>query len=114
MDECVWDGRGELSGSRKVKRSAERVEGGKGDNFLRVQSLTSRAAARETVVDFTRPYFMESSACASRAPKERSRAFAVLSPFKLEASDSPQHTTVSFLLFVFNFIIRRSSWVKAA
>ncbi|XP_071548363.1 glutamate receptor ionotropic, delta-2-like [Panulirus ornatus] len=38
-------------------------------------------AARARVVDFTRPYFMESSACVSQAPREENQAFAVLTPF---------------------------------
>ncbi|XP_068249304.1 DNA ligase 4 [Palaemon carinicauda] len=41
-------------------------------------------ASRETVVDFTFPYYVESSTCVSRAPKEKSRAFAVFSPYTSE------------------------------
>ncbi|XP_064120697.1 glutamate receptor ionotropic, delta-2-like [Macrobrachium nipponense] len=36
---------------------------------------------RETVIDFTRPYFMESMTIVSTAPAEKSRAFAAFSPF---------------------------------
>ncbi|KAK8387062.1 hypothetical protein O3P69_018015 [Scylla paramamosain] len=59
----------------------------RGEAHLAINEITI-TAARETVVDFTRPYFMESSACTSPAPKERSRAFAVLSPFTLQAGDA--------------------------
>ncbi|XP_045104359.1 glutamate receptor ionotropic, delta-2-like [Portunus trituberculatus] len=55
----------------------------RGEAHLAINEITI-TGARETVVDFTRPYFMESSACTSPAPKERSRAFAVLSPFTLQ------------------------------
>ncbi|XP_047493795.1 uncharacterized protein LOC125042313 [Penaeus chinensis] len=37
--------------------------------------------AREAVLDFTKPYFMESVTIVSRAPAEKSRAVAVFSPF---------------------------------
>ncbi|XP_042884156.1 glutamate receptor ionotropic, delta-1-like [Penaeus japonicus] len=37
--------------------------------------------AREDVLDFTKPYFMESITIVSRAPAEKSRAAAVFSPF---------------------------------
>ncbi|XP_037794744.1 glutamate receptor ionotropic, delta-1-like isoform X2 [Penaeus monodon] len=37
--------------------------------------------AREAVLDFTKPYFMESITIVSRAPAEKSRAMAVFSPF---------------------------------
>ncbi|XP_066976057.1 glutamate receptor ionotropic, delta-1-like [Macrobrachium rosenbergii] len=38
-------------------------------------------ALRETVIDFTRPYFMESLTMVSTAPAEKNRAFAAFSPF---------------------------------
>ncbi|XP_063852040.1 glutamate receptor ionotropic, delta-1-like [Scylla paramamosain] len=44
-------------------------------------SITS---SRETVVDFTVPYYMESTTLVSGAPKEKSRTFAVFSPFTME------------------------------
>ncbi|XP_071532036.1 glutamate receptor ionotropic, delta-2-like [Panulirus ornatus] len=40
---------------------------------------------RETVVDFTMPYFLESLTLVSPAPKEKNRSFAILSPFTFEA-----------------------------
>ncbi|XP_063590199.1 glutamate receptor ionotropic, delta-1-like [Penaeus indicus] len=36
---------------------------------------------REVVVDFTQPYFTESTTLVSRAPAEKNRAFAIFSPF---------------------------------
>ncbi|XP_071525273.1 glutamate receptor ionotropic, delta-2-like [Panulirus ornatus] len=39
---------------------------------------------RETVVDFTAPYYFESATFVSPAPKEKNRSFAILSPFTLE------------------------------
>ncbi|XP_071536863.1 glutamate receptor ionotropic, delta-2-like [Panulirus ornatus] len=39
---------------------------------------------RETVVDFTVPYYMESTTLVSPAPKEKNRSFAILSPFTAE------------------------------
>ncbi|KAG7170324.1 Glutamate receptor ionotropic, delta-2-like 21, partial [Homarus americanus] len=64
-------------------------------------------AARKTVVDFTRPYFMESSACISRAPEEKSRAFAVLSPFTTEVwlSIALSVIGISIVLFLIGFLI---------
>ncbi|XP_050690664.1 glutamate receptor ionotropic, delta-1-like [Eriocheir sinensis] len=44
----------------------------------------SVTSSRETVVDFTFPYFLESTTLVSGAPKEKSRTFAVFSPFTLE------------------------------
>ncbi|XP_076069238.1 glutamate receptor ionotropic, delta-2-like [Oratosquilla oratoria] len=41
-------------------------------------------ARRETVVDFTQPYFLDSSSLVSRAPTEKSRVLAVISPLRLE------------------------------
>ncbi|XP_068229256.1 glutamate receptor ionotropic, delta-1-like [Palaemon carinicauda] len=38
-------------------------------------------ALRETVIDFTRPYFMESMTLVSAAPAEKNKAFAAFSPF---------------------------------
>ncbi|XP_071526283.1 glutamate receptor ionotropic, delta-2-like [Panulirus ornatus] len=38
---------------------------------------------RETVVDFTMPYYLESTTLVSPAPKEKNRSFAILSPFTL-------------------------------
>ncbi|XP_042234304.1 glutamate receptor ionotropic, delta-2-like [Homarus americanus] len=40
--------------------------------------------SRETVVDFTFPYYLESMTLASRTPAEKTRAFAVFSPFTLK------------------------------
>ncbi|XP_050700399.1 glutamate receptor ionotropic, delta-1-like [Eriocheir sinensis] len=73
----------------------------RGEAHLAINEITI-TAARETVVDFTRPYFMEASGCASRAPKERSRAFAVLSPFKLEvwAAIGVSVVLIGFVLWV--------------
>lgn len=45
------------------------------------------SGSRETVVDFTAPYYMESTTLVSGAPKEKSRTFAVFSPFTLEVSN---------------------------
>ncbi|KAK7023358.1 hypothetical protein SK128_005254 [Halocaridina rubra] len=53
------------------------------DAHLAIDEITI-TASRETVVDFTVPYYMETSTCISRAPKEKNRAFAVLLPFTLE------------------------------
>ncbi|KAK4328126.1 hypothetical protein Pmani_001447 [Petrolisthes manimaculis] len=39
---------------------------------------------RETVVDFTQPYYLESTTLVSRAPAELPRAMAVFKPFHLE------------------------------
>ncbi|KAK7085911.1 hypothetical protein SK128_018156 [Halocaridina rubra] len=39
---------------------------------------------RESVIDFTYPYYLESLTLISRAPAERNRAFAVFSPFTFE------------------------------
>ncbi|XP_071526281.1 probable glutamate receptor [Panulirus ornatus] len=41
-------------------------------------------AIRETVVDFTDPYYLESATLMSPAPKEKNRSFAILSPFTIE------------------------------
>ncbi|XP_071537483.1 glutamate receptor ionotropic, delta-2-like isoform X2 [Panulirus ornatus] len=41
-------------------------------------------SSRETVVDFTTPYYMESTTLVSPAPKKKNRSFAVFSPFTLE------------------------------
>nr|XP_045610743.1 glutamate receptor ionotropic, delta-1-like [Procambarus clarkii] len=41
-------------------------------------------ANRETVVDFTTPYYLETITLVSRAPAEKSRAFAVFSTFTTE------------------------------
>ncbi|KAK3863639.1 hypothetical protein Pcinc_030602 [Petrolisthes cinctipes] len=41
-------------------------------------------SSRESVVDFTVPYYMESTTLVSPAPKEKNRAFAVFSPFTLK------------------------------
>ena len=38
-------------------------------------------AARASVVDFSVPYYLESSTVLSRAPAPASKAFAVFSPF---------------------------------
>ncbi|XP_047494037.1 glutamate receptor ionotropic, delta-2-like [Penaeus chinensis] len=46
--------------------------------------LSGNQGIRETVVDFTSPYYMESTTLVSRAPKEKNRAFAVFSPFRAE------------------------------
>lgn len=43
--------------------------------------LIDLSGAREAVLDFTKPYFMESITIVSRAPAEKSRAVAVFSPF---------------------------------
>ncbi|XP_071536146.1 glutamate receptor ionotropic, delta-2-like [Panulirus ornatus] len=45
-------------------------------------SLTM-TAIREVIVDFTMPYYLETGTLMSPAPKERNRAFAILSPFTL-------------------------------
>ncbi|XP_071526270.1 uncharacterized protein [Panulirus ornatus] len=42
------------------------------------------AGSRETVVDFTMPYYFESTTLVSRAPKQKNRSFAVFSPFTVE------------------------------
>ena len=39
---------------------------------------------RETVIDFTNPYFTDPSALLSTAPGLASQALAVLSPFQIE------------------------------
>nr|XP_053630413.1 glutamate receptor ionotropic, delta-2-like [Cherax quadricarinatus] len=41
-------------------------------------------ASRETVMDFTIPYYLETITVVSRAPAEKNRAFAVFSPFTLQ------------------------------
>ncbi|XP_064117821.1 glutamate receptor ionotropic, delta-2-like [Macrobrachium nipponense] len=38
---------------------------------------------RETVIDFTYPHYIETLTLLSRAPKEKNRTFAILSPFSL-------------------------------
>ncbi|KAG7170275.1 Glutamate receptor ionotropic, delta-1-like 27, partial [Homarus americanus] len=38
-------------------------------------------ASREKVVDFTHPYFLESTILVSRAPAPKNKAFAIFSPF---------------------------------
>ncbi|XP_071526272.1 glutamate receptor ionotropic, delta-1-like [Panulirus ornatus] len=40
--------------------------------------------SRETVVDFTAPYYFEAATLVSPAPKEKNRSFAILSPFTVE------------------------------
>ncbi|XP_076045737.1 glutamate receptor ionotropic, delta-1-like [Oratosquilla oratoria] len=39
---------------------------------------------RETVVDFTRPYFLESTTFITQAPQEKSRAYTLVRPFPFE------------------------------
>ncbi|XP_070000312.1 glutamate receptor ionotropic, delta-2-like [Penaeus vannamei] len=59
--------------------------------------------ARKTVVEFTWPYFMESSTCVSRAPEERNRAFAVLSPFSLQVWVAVGLSVLGVTIVVFLF-----------
>ena len=45
--------------------------------------------ARETVVDFSIPYYLESSTVLSKAPAPSSKAFAVFSPFTFLVIELP-------------------------
>ncbi|XP_068229295.1 probable glutamate receptor [Palaemon carinicauda] len=58
-----------------------KVQSGKAHFAINEITITG---PRERVVDFTLPYFMESTAMVSRAPAEKNRAFAVFSPFTAE------------------------------
>ncbi|XP_069164789.1 probable glutamate receptor [Procambarus clarkii] len=53
------------------------------ESHLAICELTI-TANRETVVDFTTPYYLETVTLVSRAPAEKSRAFAVFSTFTTE------------------------------
>lgn len=44
-------------------------------------SLYITLDTRESVVDFTQPYFLESTTLVSRAPEEKARSLAVFYPF---------------------------------
>ncbi|XP_069193541.1 glutamate receptor ionotropic, delta-1-like [Procambarus clarkii] len=52
--------------------------------YLPSTGTGTQKANRETVVDFTTPYYLETITLVSRAPAEKSRAFAVFSTFTTE------------------------------
>ncbi|MPC97091.1 hypothetical protein E2C01_092383 [Portunus trituberculatus] len=51
--------------------------------FLHIYSIQG---SRETVVDFTSPYYLEATTMVSPAPALRSRIFAIFSPFTYQST----------------------------
>lgn len=64
---------------------------------------------RETVVDFTAPYWLESLTLVSRAPRQRDRSLAVFWPFTARVSYTifyPCHVKVDHRHSLFLYVSR--------
>ncbi|KAK7076309.1 hypothetical protein SK128_001033 [Halocaridina rubra] len=63
---------------------------------------------RETVVDFTTPYYFESLTIVTSAPPEKNRAFAILSPFPLQVTGSAAMVwlCISFAILILGSLLK--------
>ncbi|KAG7167761.1 putative Glutamate receptor ionotropic, delta-1-like 39 [Homarus americanus] len=53
-------------------------------DFMGREMTVAAVRLRETVVDFTNPYYLESTTLTSRAPKEKNRGLAIFHPFSYQ------------------------------
>lgn len=74
--------------------------------LFRINIKHNSAGSRETVVDFTIPYFMEYVTLVSRPPALKNRTFAVFSPFSTQARSSQMARLWIICLINFNVFFR--------